>query len=199
MTDYKKESCQNDTDSRKIADLCLGCGKCCEAVVTEFELEELIEMAKKDEREAKIFVHFFKRYDTIADARKVVPDQVAQVLAHKEIDENAQGKEVQFYYCDKITKDKKCTMYNDRPICCRTAPAHGWTLMPPKCGYTGWQFGERERIKKSVRLMKEKIYEIETLEGSDAFVEDLSMSLKDLKADVNKKIQPFKNYGSERW
>lgn len=199
MIDYKKEQQQNDTDSREIANLCLMCGKCCLAIATSYTHEELIEMSKKDEKEAKIFVDFFKRYDSIADARKVVPDQVNQILRHKKLPEDLQGTEVPFYYCEKISANKKCTVHQDRPICCRIAPTDGWALMPPKCGYTGWQFEEKERIKQNIRSLKEKIYEIETLEGPDAFIEELNISLKDFKKQVEQKIEPFARYGAKGW
>jgi len=199
MMDYRKEQQSNDTDMREIADLCRMCGKCCEAIATIFTHEEIIEMAKKDEKEAKIFVDFFKRYDTIADARKVVPDQVNQILRHKNLSEDLQGTEVPFYYCDKITPDKKCTIHNERPICCRIAPADAWALMPPKCGYSGWQFLEKERIKQNIRSLKEKIYEIETLEGPQAFVDELNISFKEFKEQVEHKIKSFERYGAKGW
>lgn len=199
MIDYKKEKHQIDTDSRNIADLCIMCGKCCLAIATEYTYEELVEMTKKDEKEAKVFVDFFKRYDSIADAKKVFPDVVDRVLQHKKVSQDAQGDEVPFYYCAKIAPDKKCTIHLDRPLCCRMAPKDGWTLMPPKCGYTGWQFEEKERIKENIRSLKEKIYEIETLEGSDAFVEELNMTLKDMKAHVDEKTKPFERYGAKGW
>ncbi|MEI8377943.1 MAG: YkgJ family cysteine cluster protein [bacterium] len=199
MIDYKKDQQETDTDSREIANLCQMCGKCCLAIVTAYKHEELIEMSKNDEKEAKIFVDFFKRYDSIADARKVVPDQVNQVLRHKNLSEDLQGDEVQFYYCEKITADNKCTIHKDRPLCCRIAPVDGWTLMPPKCGYTGWQAQEKERIKQNIRSLKEKIYEIETLEGPDAFVEELNISLKEFKEQIEKKTASFARYGAKGW
>lgn len=197
--DYKKEQQEKDTDSREIANLCLMCGKCCLAIATEYTHEKLIEMANKDEKEAKIFVDFFKRYDSIADARKVVPDQVNQILRHKKLPEDLQGTEIPFYYCEKITSDKKCTIHNDRPLCCRYAPLDGWALMPPKCGYTGWQFVEKERIKQNIRSLKEQIYEIETLGGPDAVVDELGITLKEFKEQVAKKIEPFERYGAKGW
>jgi hypothetical protein len=71
--------------------------------------------------------------------------------------------------------------------------------MPPKCGYTGWQFEQKERIKQNIRVLKEKIYEIEVLEGPDAFVEELNVSLAELKEQVAKKTEPFDRYGAKGW
>ena len=53
MIDFRKEQQETDTDSREIANLCRMCGKCCLAIATAYTHDELIEMAKKDEKEAK--------------------------------------------------------------------------------------------------------------------------------------------------
>ena len=198
MTD-KNSPKSNDTDARNIADLCSRCGQCCMAIATDFTYEELVEMSKSNKQEAKVFTDFFKKYPTIADARKVAPEHVAIVLQHKKLPEDSAGDEAAFYYCEKIDSDKKCTAYEERPTCCAMAPKDGWSLMPPKCGYAGWQYQEKERLKGLIRSMREKIYEIETLEGEDAFVTELNMSLKDMKKKVYEKTLPFVKYGSAGW
>jgi len=157
--EYNKEQQKNDTDSRNIANLCLMCGKCCRAIATDYTHEELIEMSKEHKHEAHIFIDFFKQYDCIADARKDVPDKVKIYLEQKNVPADAQGNEMTFYYCDKLNPNNSCSIHKDRPICCRTAPKDGWVLMPPGCGYTGWQVIEKERIKENIRTLKEKIYE----------------------------------------
>ncbi len=197
--DYKKSYNEKDTDGRSIADLCRMCGQCCRAIATEFTHEELIKMSKNNEKEAKIFVEFFKQYKNIEEVKKIAPEHVKQVLKHKYISEDSVGNEVSFYYCEKISPDNKCSIHTERPICCRRAPQDGWAVMPPGCGYAGWQLEERERIKSNIRSMKEKIYEIEMLEGENAFIEELNMSLKDLKKFVEEKSEPFRKYGSKGW
>lgn len=188
-----------DTDSRNIAHLCIMCGKCCKAIATEYTHEEIVEMAKKNEKEADIFVNFFKRYASIADARKDVPDKVNQNLKTKKLPEDLQGDEVTFYYCEKLRPDNTCSDYENRPSCCRIAPVDCWTLMPPKCGFTGWQFEQREKIKENIRSLKEKIYEIENLEGENAFVSELNMPFKEFKKYVEDRIESFERHGSKGW
>lgn len=197
--DYKNTHTEKDTDGRSIADLCRMCGQCCQAIATDFTHEELLEMSKKNEKEAKIFIKFFKKYKNIEEAKKVAPEHVKQVLKYKYIPENSLGNETSFYYCEKMLPDNRCSIHSERPVCCRMAPKDGWCVMPPGCGYAGWQYEERERIKSNIRSMREKIYEIETLEGSDAFIEESNISLKDLKKFVEEKSEPFNQFGSKGW
>ena len=197
--DFMKDKKTVDTDARNIAHLCIMCGKCCKAIVTEYSHDEIIEMAKKGEKEADIFVNFFKRYDSIADARKDAPDKVNQNLKAKNLPEDLQGDEVTFYYCDKLNPDNSCSDYENRPSCCRIAPLDCWTLMPPGCGFTGWQFEQREKIKENIRSLKEKIYEVETTEGEGAFIPEANMSFKDFKKYVDDRVKSFERHGSKGW
>jgi Fe-S-cluster containining protein len=187
-----------DTDARNIADLCNMCGKCCRGIATDFTYEELLEMKAKGEREAWVFIDFFKRYSSVQEAMEKESDTVEQVLREKNISPDATGIEVPFYYCEKL-KDGKCTYYEDRPTCCRTAPMDGWVVLPPGCGFRGWQYLERERVRSNIRSLKEKIYEVETLEGPDAFVPELNISLKELKEKIENNIKPFIKYGAKGW
>lgn len=197
--EYKSGLREKDTDGRDIADLCLMCGQCCLAVATDFTHDELIEMSKSKEKEAQVFTDFFKKYESLDATRKVAPKHVAQVLKNKGFPEDYNGDDVCFYYCDKISADYKCLDYEKRPLCCAMAPSDGWSVMPPGCGYVGWQYLQRERIMQNIRSLKEQIYEIETLEGPDAFVSELNMSLAEFKEDFNEKIEPFKKYGAKSW
>lgn len=197
--DYKKTSTEKDTDGRNIADLCRMCGQCCQAIATDFTHGELFEMAQKDEKEAGVFIDFFKQYENIEAVKKVAPNHVKQVLNYKHVSEDSIGNEVSFYYCEKMLPDNRCSIHSERPMCCRKAPQDGWSVMPPGCGYAGWQYEERERIKSNIRSMKEQIYEIETLEGKDAFIEEINMPLKEFKKFVEEKSAPFKKFGSKGW
>lgn len=195
MTDKKVA----DTDDRNLAHLCIMCGKCCKAITTEYTHEQIIEMAKNGEKEAHIFVDFFKRYDSIEDARKDVPDKVNQNLKAKNLPEDLTGNEVTFYYCDKLRADNTCSDYENRPSCCRIAPLDCWTLMPPKCGFTGWQFEQREKVKENIRSLKEKLYEVGTIEGENAFIPEANMSFKEFKTYIDTRVEPFKRHGGLGW
>jgi len=197
--EYKTCLSEKDTDGRNIANLCVMCGQCCLAIATEYTHEQLIEMAKKGEKEAGVFVGFFKKYENLDAARKVAAEHVKQVLKYKGYPDDYSGDDVSFYYCEKIAADKSCTVHSERPLCCRMAPGDGWSLMPPKCGYVGWQYESRERTQGNIRAIKEKLYEVEFLDGPDAFVKELNMSVQEVKKYIEEKSKPFKKYGSKGW
>ena len=60
--------------------LCKMCGKCCKAITTPYSHEELVELAKKGQEEARVFIEIFKKYDSIEAARAAVPDHVDNIL-----------------------------------------------------------------------------------------------------------------------
>lgn len=188
-----------DTDSKHIAHYCIRCGKCCTVLATSYTHEEIIEMAKKNEQEAIVFVEMFKRYNSIADAKKVHDDTVRRILKNKGFSEDYSGNEVTFYYCPHKLPDNSCPQYDKRPTCCKQAPNNEWCVMPPKCGYSGWQFEKREQTKANIRSLKEKVYETEILFGEDAFIEEINMPLKELKNLLEEKIKPFEKYGAKGW
>lgn len=199
MIEFKHEQISQDTDNRDIADLCNMCGKCCRAIVTDFSHKELQQMAKENKREAKVFVDFFKKYDTIEDAKKAVPDQIEQVIKIKSEESQEAVDKLSFYYCDYIDTENKCTIHKERPLCCRMAPLDGWAAMPPGCGYEGWQFEQREKIKATVRGLKEALYRAELLLNPEDTIEEINMTLNDFKADVTEKIKIFDRYGAQDW
>ena len=179
--------------------LCLMCGKCCKAITTPYTHEELVQLANEGQEEAKVFVEIFKRYKTIDDARKAVPDHVENILnnlraANPNIDE---GK-ISFYYCPHLTDDNKCSIHSTRPDCCRRAPRNGWSLFPPNCGFKGWQFQQKERVKASVRKIKEYIIELEQLD-SNTFLPSRNMTVGEFISHLEEKMKPWEKYGSKHW
>lgn len=199
MENFKKEQQDNDTESRNLGYLCNMCGKCCRGIATDYTYEELLEMKAKGEKEAAVFVDFFKRYSSPKEALEKEPDTVAQILREKGISvEQAVEQDLAFYYCSYVNEGA-CTRYEERPVCCRLAPSNGWCVMPPGCGFKGWQYLERERVKEGIRALKEKLYEVETLEGPDGWVEELGVTAKEMRANLEKNMEPFVRYGSKGW
>lgn len=178
--------------------LCKMCGKCCKAIIPETDYEELKIAASEGDEEAKVFVNVFNRYPSVKDARKVVPDHVDQIIEElKKIDKYDLSK-LNFYYCPYITVDNLCSIHEERPDCCRRAPRNGWSLFPPDCGFKGWQFEMRERHKKSIRFLKEYLYEAEQTKNEDDLVYS-NLSLKEFRTLVENKIKPWERYGARYW
>jgi len=178
--------------------LCKMCGRCCKAIIPEYSYEELENMLDQKERQANVFLEIFNRYPSIEEARKVVPEQVDQVLENLSAVEGYDESKISFYYCPHITDKNMCSIHLTRPDCCRLAPRHGWSLMPPGCGFEGWQFKLRERVKKSIRLLKEYLYESQILYGENQ-IPGKNMTTGELEELINKKIEPWIKYGSKFW
>jgi Fe-S-cluster containining protein len=178
--------------------LCKMCGRCCRAIIPEvYSFNELEELSKEGSEEADVFVSKFIRYDSVEDARKVVPEHVDQIIKEltyqkKDLDANS----LNFYYCPHITDENKCSIHERRPDCCRRAPRHGWSLFPPGCGFEGWQFEKRESVKKSIRSLKEYLYEKELLYG-EGQIPGSKTTVAEFREIVEKKVKEWERYGAE--
>lgn len=178
--------------------LCNMCGKCCRAITTPYTHDELVELANSGQEEAKVFVEVFKRYSSVEAAKKAVPDHIENILKELRKNPDFDESKVQFYYCPHLTTKNTCAIHATRPDCCRRAPRNGWSLFPPKCGFKGWQFMQRERIKKSVRIVKERLTELELL-PDDFYIKTKNTTVGELKQKLLAKIQPWEKYGANFW
>lgn len=103
--------------------LCNMCGKCCKAITTPYSWEELVELAKQGQEEAKVFVEVFVRYDSVDEARAAVPDHVENILNQlRKNNPDFDESKVTFFHCPHLTEDNKCAIHATRPDCCRRAP-----------------------------------------------------------------------------
>lgn len=183
-----------------LPDLCHKCGRCCRSATTYNSYEKLQERAAQGDKEAVDFLEIFEPYASIEDARQVVPDQVEQVLAVVRTRDDMKEEEVTFYHCRYVSPEGLCTIYERRPRCCREAPAHGWSVMPPGCGFEGWQFEQREQQKRMIRDLKTSQYIMEQL-SPDGIHHPVrpDTRLEDLRAAITEKIEPWKIFGAEYW
>lgn len=179
--------------------LCHMCGKCCKAITTPYSYDELHKLAKNGQEEAKVFVEVFKRYDSVEDAKKAVPDHVENILNQlKKNNPNLDESKVTFYFCPYLQEDNKCSIHATRPDCCRRAPRNGWSLFPPDCGFKGWQFLQKEKVKATVRKLKEYQLELELL-PPDTFIKTRNMSAVELITYIDDRIKPWEKYGAKYW
>jgi len=177
--------------------LCKNCGQCCSAITNAYTYEELKQMSEAGDSEAKVFIDIFKPFSSIEEARKAMPDKIDQiinVLKERNFDIN----KVTFYYCPNLSEDNLCKIYETRPDCCRKAPRHGWSLMPPGCGFEGWQFEQREKHKKLIRSLKEYLYVVENL-SQDGRVPGRDLTIDELRKNIEEKIKPWEKFGSMFW
>jgi Fe-S-cluster containining protein len=187
-------------DKQEQPDLCHKCGKCCRSATTYHNHQKLTEMAEQGVKDAVDFLSVFKPYHSIEDARLVEPEQVAQVLNVVEARDDMSIEDVTFYYCEHVSPECLCTIYERRPRCCREAPGHGWSAMPPGCGFEGWQFEQREKQKRMIRDLKTSAYIMEQMspDGVHHPVRP-DTTLDDLRQMVLEKIKPWKPFGAHYW
>ena len=178
--------------------LCKMCGKCCKAITTPYTHEELVALAKEGQEEAKVFVEVFKRYPSIDAARAAVPDHVNNILEVLSRKEGFDISKVTFYYCPHLTEQNTCAIHATRPDCCRRAPRNGWSIFPPGCGSKGWQFMQKERVKETVRKLKEYMLELDLL-PPDYVIPTRNATAAELKQLIKDRIKPWEKYGAQFW
>lgn len=178
--------------------LCKMCGKCCKAITTPYTHEELVKLAKEGQEEAKVFVEVFKRYPSIEAARAAVPDHVNNILEILKRKEDFDISKITFYYCPHLTEQNTCAIHPTRPDCCRRAPRNGWSIFPPGCGFKGWQFMQKERVKETVRKLKEYMLELDLL-PPDYVIPTRNVTAAELKQIIEDRIKPWEKYGAELW
>ncbi len=180
-------------------DLCQKCGRCCRSATTYHSYKELLKMVEEGEQEAIDFLEIFEPFPSIEEARKVVPEQVDQVLRVLSDREDFDINDVTFYHCRYVTEEGLCGIYERRPRCCIDAPYHGWAVMPPGCGFEGWQFRQRETQKADIRKLKEVQFQMEMLSDDGIHMPTRNMTLDELRASINEAIRPWVTFGAEYW
>lgn len=127
---------------------CAGCATCCNLACSEFSPEALRQKAENGDNFAKQFTSIFIPYDSKEEARKIYPEYIQMLEDNKEED-------VYFYHCPKLTKDNRCSDYENRPQICRDFPDNPLSILPNSCGYKKW----KEEIEP-VTLMLHSMLEI---------------------------------------
>ena len=98
---------------------CVGCATCCNLACSEFSPAELKQKAENGDNFAAQFLSVFVPYASKEDARKVYPEYIKMLEENKE-------DNVYFYHCPKLTEDKRCSDYENRPQICRDFPDKQW-------------------------------------------------------------------------
>ena len=111
---------------------CTGCGVCCKFAVSEFTPEELKLKAEKGDNFASQFISIFIPYENMNEVKNIYPEYI-QMLK----DNGESG--YYFYHCPKLTEDKRCSGYENRPQICRDFPDNPLTILPKSCGFCEWK------------------------------------------------------------
>lgn len=127
---------------------CIGCATCCNLACSEFSPEELKQKADNGDKFASQFLSVFIPYNSKEEAKQIYPEYITM------LDENKEDS-VYFYHCPKLTKDNRCSDYENRPPICRDFPDNPLSLLPKLCGYKRW----KEEVEP-VTLMLHSMVEI---------------------------------------
>ena len=183
-----------------LPDFCHKCGRCCRSATTFHPYKRLLELAASGDQEAQDFLEVFEPYESLEAAKAVEPEQVAQVLKVAEQRDDMNVEDVTFYHCRYVTPEGLCGIYERRPRCCKDAPHNGWALMPPGCGFEGWQFLQREKQKRMIRELKTTAYGIAQMSpDGKTHPTRPETTLDDMYGMINEKIKPWKVYGADYW
>lgn len=128
---------------------CKGCATCCNLACSEYSHDELKKRAESGDKFAKQFTSVFIPYNSKEEASKIYPQYI-------ELLEKNTDSKVYFYHCPKLTKNKKCSDYENRPNICKVFPDNPLDLLPESCGFYEWK-KEVEPVAMMLHAMVEII------------------------------------------
>lgn len=112
---------------------CIGCATCCKLACSEFSYQELKQKASAGDNFATQFISIFIPYEDENAAKQIYPEYF------KLLSDTLDGEKVYFYYCPKLTKENRCSDYENRPQICRDFPDNPLSLLPRACGFAQWK------------------------------------------------------------
>lgn len=184
--------------SKRPQELCHMCGRCCRVVTTSKSYEELKELEAKNDNGACEFLKIFVPYPSIEAARAVDSELVDNVIFHLKEDGNYDLNKTSFYYCKYLLDNNLCSIYEERPELCRHCPCTPWAIVPPGCGFEGWLFLEREKVKEKIRKAKEELLELKLLKTRNTD-ENILKKISSVEHKIHSTIELYKKYGSYDW
>ena len=134
---------------------CSGCASCCKLACSEFSYEELLEKAKNGDNFATQFTSVFVPYNSEEEAREVYPEYLEMLK------EKLDGDSVYFYHCPKLTKEDRCSDYENRPSICSDFPNNPLSLLPKSCGYKNW----KEEVEPTALMLHSMLEIIDFYKG----------------------------------
>jgi Fe-S-cluster containining protein len=178
------------------ARLCKRCGRCCKTSTTSVPYEELLKLKEQGNESAADFLNVFEPYPSIEAAREDSPDVVDNIVSY--INNPSDMEKLTFYRCKHLLENNLCEKYEARPELCDAFPASPWAVIPPECGYEGWLFQEKEKIKQNIRKQKEILLQLKILLKTVKEEEDLNKINANIEK-IEKNIKKYSKYGSANW
>lgn len=179
--------------------LCKMCGKCCRVVVnTQYSYSKIKELALEENEFAKEFLKIFEPYPTIEAARQADASVVDNAIEHLKQSGHYSEKDLTFYSCKYLLGNNMCSIYEERPSICIHYPSNGWVIVPPGCGFAGWQFLEREKDKQKVRRVKEEFLELQLLKKKTKDP-DILAKIDSVEKKIQNTVCQYNDYGSKDW
>ena len=178
--------------------LCHMCAKCCRVATSSKSHEELLQGAENNDEGANDFLRIFEPYPSIVAAHEIEPKVVDNIIEVLKSSNSYNENVLTFYRCRYLNEDNSCSTYETRPDLCRLFPSTPWAVVPPGCGFEGWLFQQREKMKQRIRKLKETILSLEvemlTMENPEQI-----KRVQDAIAKTRLTIEKHASHGSNDW
>ena len=128
---------------------CNKCGGCCCCASPSVSYKKLLEKASLGEEFARDFLSIFVPYNKIEEAKKIFPDIVQKTLVSIQKGNNSiEPEELVFYKCRYYSEEKKCLIYEDRPLLCRDFPGSPYVILSERCAFYEWAQVCKQKYKE---------------------------------------------------
>lgn len=117
---------------------------CCSVAVPSIPVKEMLSGAAQGHETCRDLMNVFIPHPSHQAARDFYHEQpehidrVLRLVAAQNTKTQQAPEDVVFYHCRYLGKDRKCTVYEDRPTFCRDYPASPMAILVKGCGYEPW-------------------------------------------------------------
>lgn len=148
---------------------CNKCGTCCNCASPSVSYLTLLKKAAAGEDFARDFFSIFVPYRNIEEVKNIYPDIVERSInaLKKNINQSLiEPENPVFYKCRYYSDQKKCLIYEDRPVLCRDFPGTPYSILGKQCAYYNWAQECKQKYKdltEELEILKKYKKEINNL------------------------------------